>query len=158
MAGNWKGTFEKWELAVGDLCVFVGDEKYSSLHRRTVYQVVSKVADQTASYSNNTYGYRVAFDFENPTGSSTDVIQGLGTRGMRKISLLDLATLRLHLDAFIKDFARYRGMEDEHASHRCTDSTDEAETGHDRPALAEAGQHDDHGAPATRAPKASQEG
>lgn len=111
MARTWKGTNERWELSVGDVCLFVGDEKYSSLHRRIIYQVVAKEDAPGSSYSHHSYRYRVAFDFENPTGSSTDITSALGTRGIKKLDLIDLGTLRLHYDNFLRWWAVTQGME-----------------------------------------------
>jgi hypothetical protein len=104
---------EGWELSVGDLCLFTGDEKFSSLKSRLVYQVVSKEdATMVSGYPQHRYRYRVAFDLENPSGTSTDTsITFSSTRGMKKITLLDLGTLRLHLDEFVRWYARYKGME-----------------------------------------------
>lgn len=100
-----------WELQVGDLAVYVGDSQYSSLKSRIIYQVVDKETGSDVSYATWRYRYRIAFDFENPTGTSTDTTPAMGVRGMKRVSLLDLATLRLHYDTFIQEYARYKGME-----------------------------------------------
>jgi hypothetical protein len=106
--------FERWQLEVGDLCIFVGDSDiYKQMRHRVIYQVVSKEEAASSSYSYNRYGLRIAFDIESPSGSSTEVITShLGTKNMKKLSLLDLATTRLHFDDFIRWWAKTQGMED----------------------------------------------
>jgi len=109
--GSWKGTFETWELQVGDLCIFTGDEKFSLLRHHLIYQVSQKEVNVGSTYSIHRYSYRVAFDVTNPTGSSVDETTALGTRGLRKITLLDLCTVRLHFDDFIRQYAQQCGAE-----------------------------------------------
>jgi hypothetical protein len=105
-------TIGPWELTLWDLCMFVGDEKISVLKPRIVYQVVERTAEVSPTYSSVRYRYRVAFDPENPTGTSADTtISFSGTRNMKKLTLLDLGILRLSLDTFIREYAKHLGAE-----------------------------------------------
>lgn len=104
---------EPFELDVGDLCIWTGKPtEHAMMFRRVIYQVVEKTPATGASYSKNNYSFIVAFDFENPLGKSMVPVNHMGTREMKKLSLLDLATLRLHYDSFITDWARRMGERD----------------------------------------------
>jgi hypothetical protein len=112
MTSTLKGMFESWELQLGDMCVFVGDEKHQAeLRNRVVYQVVHKELAPASSYSHHRYHYRVAFDLQNPSGTAADTVTALGTRGMKKLSLTDLCIIRLVFDNVIKEHACEQGME-----------------------------------------------
>lgn len=106
-----KGTLETWQMQVGDLCMFIGDEKHSQLHNRIVYQVVEKKEALASSFSHHEYRYRVAFDIQNPVGVHVDTVSAYGTRGMRKLGLVDVGTVRLHLDNFLREWARSMGVD-----------------------------------------------
>jgi hypothetical protein len=95
------------------MALFVGDEKSHTLKNRVIYQVVGKEEAPHSTYSHHTYRYRVAFDLANPLGTSLDDTHtGLGTRGMKKLSLVDVGTLRLRLDSFLKEWARWLSDEE----------------------------------------------
>ncbi len=99
------------ELQVGDLCIWNGKQtEYSVLNRRVIYQVVGKQASSEESWNRFVYQYRIAFDIENPVGSTSGLITYNGSREMKKLGLLDVATIRLHYDAFIKDWAIAQGQ------------------------------------------------
>lgn len=94
--------------------MFVGStDIFKSMHRHVIYQVVDKGIAEGSSTSNHKYTLRIAFDMENPTGSHTPEPSSIyGTRSLKKLSLLDLATTRLHFDDFIRWWAKTQGMED----------------------------------------------
>jgi len=109
--GSLKGTLESCELQLGDLCVYTVDDKLSQLKNHVIYQVVKKDALESTSYANHRYAFRAAFDVTSPVGDSIDSFVVLGTRGLRRLTLLDLCTIRLHLDDFIRQYARECGAE-----------------------------------------------
>lgn len=115
MMGPWTGgiaIIQSPELAVGDLCMWMGKpSEYSGLSRRVIYQCVEKKRRDEPS-KELVYRYRVAFDFENPMGSSLDLTNLTSSRDMKRMSLLDVATLRLHFDCFIKEWAQAQGAGD----------------------------------------------
>lgn len=97
------------ELQVGDLVLWTGKpSEYSSFSRRIVYQVVERKEPEKDSHY-VTYRFRAAFDFENPMGTLCDVTGFSTSREMKRLSLLDLATLRLHFDNFIREWAKQVG-------------------------------------------------
>lgn len=100
---------EPYELAMGDMVMFTGNPEHSSLHHRVVYRVAGKEPASSTSLSNHMYRFQVVFDFENPMGRDLHVATKLGTRGIKRLSLLDLATLRMRLDEFIKEWAASLG-------------------------------------------------
>jgi hypothetical protein len=110
---EWKWG-ERYQLQLGDLCMFVGmTDVYKQMHRHVVYQVVAKERADSTSLSHNRYTLRIAFDLENPSGSHTPEPTTIyGTKSLKKISLLDLATMRLHFDDFIRWWAKTQGRED----------------------------------------------
>lgn len=100
------------ELNIGDLCVFTGKQsEYSLLHRRVIYRVVEKETrpDNELLSTRFTYRFQVAFDLENPTGTVLTTTGKMGVHDMKRLSLLDVATIRLHYDHFIKEWARTMG-------------------------------------------------
>lgn len=97
------------ELQVGDLVMYVGKvTEHMPLHRRCIYKVVRKRHPEDAQHV-ATYHFRPVFDFENPLGQSLDMIGWSTLRDLRKLSLVDLGTLRLHFDNFIREWARQVG-------------------------------------------------
>jgi len=102
---------EPYELSLGDLCIWVGKQtEYSPLSRRVIYQVIDKEDAATSSWSKHVYKLAPAFDLENPIGTSVEPVSHNGTRDMKRLSLLDIATIRLHYDNFIKQWARHAGQ------------------------------------------------
>lgn len=105
----------KWtqptELNVGDIVLYVGDMKYAILQRRVVYRVTEKEQQpENASYPFS-YRFTAAFDLENPLGQVIEPsCQMSSLKDFRKLGLLDLATLRLHFDAFIREWAKQMGQ------------------------------------------------
>ena len=99
------------ELQIGDLCIWNGKQtEYSTLQRRVIYQVVGKQAAPDDAWNKFVYQYRIAFDIENPLGSTSGYITYNGSREMKKLDLLDVATIRLHYDHFIKEWAIAQGQ------------------------------------------------
>jgi hypothetical protein len=87
--------------------------EYATLHRRVVYQVVGKEnTNPVTSFATHRYMFRVAFDFENPMGTNLDAVAYMGTRDLKRIELLDLGTIRLHFDNFLREWALKMGHGD----------------------------------------------
>lgn len=128
------------ELQVGDLVMWTGKEtEHSSLKRRLIYQVVSKKLEGTPPHENWRHQLRVAFDFEQPSGTNLQTISWSSWE-LKKLSLLDLGTLRIHFDTFIKWWAETQGFEDQY---------ERPEDGKYGPAVAKAGGDPDNGTPPT---------
>lgn len=85
--------------------------EYTSFHKRCIYQVIAKKDEHDSDYMSK-YHFRLAFDFENPMGSPLDTVSFSTTREMKKVTLLDLATLRLHFDNFIREWTKQMGEAD----------------------------------------------
>ena len=92
--------------------MFVGNEEHTKLKQRTIYQVVEKKLQPQSTFSHHEYRYRVAFDFENPVGQTSELISHWGTRGLKKLSLVDVGFMRLAFDNFIREWARSQGADD----------------------------------------------
>ncbi len=103
------GVPEPLDLYVKDLVLWTGKPtEYASMSRRVVYQVVER-KDPADSTMYVQYRFRAVFDFENPVGTLVDPTGWMTAREMKKLSLLDLATLRLHFDNFIREWAKSVG-------------------------------------------------
>lgn len=94
------------ELHVGELIMYVGNPEHSTLKPRVIYQVVKKEANDS-KFSGTPFFYRLrpAFDIQNPTGTELETTSNLSVRGMRRLSLVDVGTLRMLLDEFIKQWS-----------------------------------------------------
>lgn len=80
---------------------------FTSIARRVIYRVIEKEPAGTSSLSKHCYGLAAVFDFENPVGMQMSTVKHNGTRDMKRLSLIDLATIRLHYDNFIKEWAKH---------------------------------------------------
>lgn len=99
------------ELNLGDVVMYVGDVKYAILQRRVIYRVVDKEQQPENATYPYMYKFCAAFDIENPLGQTVESsCQMSSLKDFRKLGLLDLATLRLHFDAFIKEWAHQMGQ------------------------------------------------
>lgn len=98
-------------LNVGDLVVYVGKQnEYTSMNKRVIYRVVEKEQQDEKNTSPFLYKFSVAFDIENPLGQAIEpTISLYSLRDLRRLELLDLATLRLHFDHFIRTWAKQMG-------------------------------------------------
>jgi len=136
-------------LDVGDLVTYYGeahekDSPYSQdtikaeniLVRRIVYRVVKREVAPATSYSKWRYTFQVAFDPLMPGERSKQVVQ-IGSRWLKKLTLVDLGMLRMNYDNFIKDVTRQLSAvepaePDDHICGICTktfDTCDCAQTG-----------------------------
>jgi hypothetical protein len=70
--------------------------------------VISKKSPEDTTYISQ-YQFQVAFDFSNPVGVPIDSFGFSTTRELKRLSLLDVCTLRLHFDNFIREWARLNG-------------------------------------------------
>lgn len=113
LPGNWTSSSPPPpELFVGDLVMYTGKvTEHSSFRRGSIYQVIKKKEPTDPEYA-ATYHFRLVFDMENPMGSPLDTVGFSTTREMKKLSLLDLATIRLHFDNFIREWAKAVGEAD----------------------------------------------
>lgn len=132
-------------LDVGDLVMWCGKQTEGSmLRQRVIYLVTAKTETNVETviptgYPSYRYYLRPAFDFERPTGQDMSQVSW-SSHDLKLISLLDLCTMRLHFDSFIRWWAKTQGLED---------TGDRPEDGRHRPAATEAGESADTGAPAT---------
>lgn len=115
---------EPIELRLGDLIVFEGNPRFTSLVSRCVYKVVGKEPTGAVSLSKWSYTFRCVYDMfpktEPPdqchhcmtTGKPpAELIKKNGTNGIRVLELLDVLLLRNELDSFIRSRARELGEE-----------------------------------------------
>ena len=94
------------DLHVGDLAVWTGKpNEYAPLSRRVIYQVIERKEPPEGSYYVQ-YRFRAVFDIENPIGTVVESTSFMTSREMKKLSLLDLGSLRLHFDNFIREWAK----------------------------------------------------
>lgn len=106
------GTPAKLELDVGDLCMWSGRQSEHTTYRnRVIYRCVEKrLQDHGDGTTYFSHRFVVAFDLENPMGQPMDTIGFGSAREMKRLSLLDICTLRLHLDNFVREWAKSQGM------------------------------------------------
>jgi hypothetical protein len=96
------------ELVPGDLTFFVGKQtEHSALQRRVIYQVTSIEAHDGTLTRNLTL--QPVFDFENPIGTELKTVTWCSESLLKKLNLLDIATLRLYLDNFLRAYAKRVG-------------------------------------------------
>lgn len=102
-----------FELYVGDLVMWDGKpHEHCYFRHGMIYRVVNKIPpDGTMTYSIARYKFVPVFDFTNPVGQSLDSFEYSTTRNLKRLSLLDLGTLRLHFDNFIREWAKQEGMD-----------------------------------------------
>ena len=100
--------YERWQLEVNDLCLFVGPTSiYTQLRHRLVYRVVGKEPDPHSSYSRNRYTLCPAFDLADRWDKSAPSdVSKLGTNHLVRLDLEGLCRLRLDFDNFIAERAR----------------------------------------------------
>ena len=82
------------------------------MKQRIIYQVAEKKSAPDGYGTPWQYRFRIAFDLEHPMGVNLDMVGFMTLREMRRLTLLDLATLRLHFDNFIREWARMMGEPD----------------------------------------------
>lgn len=103
---------ESVDLQVSDLVMWTGRvTEFSTMSRRVVYRVVER-KDPTDESNYVQYRFSPAFDLESPIGSSLDVTPWMTAREMKRLGLLDLGTMRLHFDNFIREWAKRAGEPD----------------------------------------------
>lgn len=98
-------------LCVGDLVMWTGKStEYATFHRRIIY-VVAEIMHPEDPSRTRSFKLRPAFDIESPIGT---VIETTGypvlSSYLKKLSLLDVASIRLHYDNFIKEWAKSQGL------------------------------------------------
>lgn len=96
------------ELFHNDLVMYVGNPDHSVLKPRIVYRVIDKELSEPTATSKATLFYRlqIAFDVEHPMGSTLEPTPKVSVRGLKRMSLLDLGTVRMLFDEFIKAWSR----------------------------------------------------
>ena len=99
------------DLEVGDLCLWTGTQsEHSTYKNRIIYRCVEKRQNENSDGGTYvSYRFVVAFDISNPLGQQLDPIGFGGVREMKRLTLLDVCTIRLHYDNFIKEWAREMG-------------------------------------------------
>jgi hypothetical protein len=103
----------------GDLVVWTGKQtEHSTLKNHIIYQVMSKKVETTPPITPGgtpsehiRFMLRPAFDFQKPMGVAINSLSW-SDHELRKVSLVDLGVLRLSFDNFIREYARFQGMED----------------------------------------------
>jgi len=102
------------ELEVGDLVFYTGKvTEYTQFKHRIIYRCIEKKYSGEGENSYLSYKYVAAFDFENPLGVGLASIGGFSNiSDFKKLSLLDVCTLRLHFDNFIREWAKDMGKAD----------------------------------------------
>ncbi len=103
-------------LIVGDLVIgAAGSDYIAALKKRVIYQVVEVIppaddeTDEIKKY--HKYKLRTAFDIESPVGTAIECFT-VSSHSLRKLTLLDVATIRLHFDQFIREWAKSQGAID----------------------------------------------
>lgn len=116
------------DLSVGDLCVYEGDPVLCCLQQRIIYRVIKKeptrsAYDPDAWTSDWVFSFVVAHDpfptsavseqyaRERTHSRASKSLTKHGTRGLRKLGLLDLVMLRNELDNFTRQRAIDLGEE-----------------------------------------------
>lgn len=101
-------------LDIGDLCIWTGNQsEHSTYKNRLIYRCVEKRDNESTDGSTYTsYRFVIAFDLSNPIGVHMDPVGFGSIREMKKLTLLDVATIRLHYDNFIREWAKQQGMPD----------------------------------------------
>lgn len=103
----------------GDLVVWTGKQgEHSTLKNHIIYQVMSRKIEKSPSitpggpeYESLRFTLRPAFDFQKPMGVAINTVTW-SDHELRKVTLVDLGVLRLSFDNFIREYARFQGMED----------------------------------------------
>ena len=108
------------ELNVGDLVVYVGDTKYCDLQQRIIYRVVGRYPTGPSCDEGNVwtspyvFTFKVAYDTYPSSmmmtqyrekGPENGAVTKHGSRGIRRLELLDLLQIRNDFDTFIKECA-----------------------------------------------------
>jgi len=94
------------ELSLGELIVWTGKPtEYSQFFRRVIYEVVGKECVKDASWATHVYKLRPAYDIENPTGTDMTTFTYMGTRELKRLTLVDVGIMRLAFDNFIKQWS-----------------------------------------------------
>ena len=92
---------------MGDLVMWTGrPNEYSTLRRGVIYKCIEAKETPESHWSRRQYRFGIAFDIEDPVGTPMGQTGFMGSHEMKRLSLLDVATIRLHLDAFIRSWAR----------------------------------------------------
>lgn len=101
------------KLEVGDLVMWDGKpSEHCTFRHGMIYRVVGKQPpDEKSTYDITRYRFITVFDFARPVGQPVDSFEFSTTRDLKRLSLLDLGTLRLHFDNFIREWAKQEGME-----------------------------------------------
>lgn len=103
----------------GDLVVWTGKQsEHSTLKNHIIYQVVARKLEKNEpimpggqSHETVRFTLRPAFDFTRPMGIAINTLSW-SDHELRKVTLVDLGVLRLSFDNFIREYARFQGMED----------------------------------------------
>lgn len=103
-------------LNVGDLVIAAaGSDFIATPKKRVIYQVIDVIPpaeDETDALKlYNKYKLRTAFDIESPVGTAIECFT-VSSHSLRKLTLLDVATIRLHFDQFIREWAKSQGAID----------------------------------------------
>lgn len=92
------------DLNINDLCIYVGSITYCRLMPRVIYRVTGKQPSSWGSDSKLSrwhFTFKPAFDmFPGSDGSDGEQTKN-GTRGIKKLELLDLGSMRQALDEFL---------------------------------------------------------
>jgi len=111
------------DLNVGDYVIYFGkapmkDQPYSQqtienedlLTRRIIYQITDKAETGATSMSKWRFKLRVAFDPLDP-GEHAKEVTYMGSRNLKKMSLLAFGMVRMQYDAFIRQVAQEMGQD-----------------------------------------------
>lgn len=97
-------------LEIGDLVLWDGKpHEHSSFKHGVIYKVVGKQEAGESNLNLARYHFRVVYEFNRPVGQEVASFEFSTTRDLKKLSLLDLGTLRLYLDNFIREWAKEEG-------------------------------------------------
>lgn len=101
------------DLHVGDLVMWDGKpSEHGSFRHGIIYRVVGRTEPgEKTTYDIPRYQFLPVFDFSRPMGTAVESFDFSTIRDLKKLNLLDLGTLRLHYDNFIREWAKSCGME-----------------------------------------------
>lgn len=101
------------ELEIGDLVMWDGKpHEHCSFRHGVIYKVVAKRgADETSNLGVARYHFRAVYEFNRPIGQDVGSFEFSTTRDLKKLTLLDLGTMRLYLDNFIREWAKQEGID-----------------------------------------------
>ena len=98
------------DLNPGDLCVYVGSTEFSSMSPRVIYRVIKK--EETGHSGTHLSAWHFTFEpIHDMFPTSHDALDKPktrtknGSRGINKLSLLDLGKLRADFDEFLIKWA-----------------------------------------------------